>query len=65
MADPHKKKKVRLPPRRGLIKFKILSNIVKLVARAGRRLGKKEQKAISEETQLPQPHDSNGIHNLN
>lgn len=56
------KEKARFPPRRGQIKVRIISSIIKLVVElfskpvAGRRMEKKKQKVILEEAVFPLPY---------
>lgn len=56
------KEKARFPPRRGQIKVRIISSIIKFVVElvskpvAGRRMEKKKQKVILEEAAFPLPY---------
>lgn len=49
-------KMVRLPPKRGQIKAKIMTKFVRMVEEAGRALCSKEN--VAEESHPSKPHDS-------
>lgn len=49
-------KTVRVPPKRGQIKAKMMTKFVKMVEEAGRAMCSKEK--VAEESHPSQPHDS-------
>ncbi|KAH1136792.1 hypothetical protein GYH30_026991 [Glycine max] len=49
-------KMVRVPPRRGQIKAKIMINLVRMVEEVGRAMCRKEK--VAEESHPSKPHDS-------
>lgn len=50
-------KMVRLPPKRGQVKAKMMTQFLRTVEEVGRALGGKEK--VQEETHSSQPHDYN------
>ncbi|KAK7393592.1 hypothetical protein VNO78_22150 [Psophocarpus tetragonolobus] len=48
---------VRVPPRRGQIKAKIMTNLVRMVEEVGRKMCSKEK--VADESHPSKPHDSN------
>ncbi|KAL9318320.1 hypothetical protein ACSQ67_014837 [Phaseolus vulgaris] len=58
-VDSPAAKMVRVPPRRGQIKAKIMTNLVRMVEEAGRAICSKVQVAEEESHEhTSQPHDS-------
>ena len=55
-VDSPAAKMVRVPPRRGQIKAKIMINLVRMVEEVGRAMCRKEK--VAEESHPSKPHDS-------